>query len=147
MSRLLPVLVSLSFMMLGLALAPLRPLPAGAEIVASIAAVPVCHGATRTNCVVDGDTLWLFSEKIRIAGIDAPEVKGACGSERERARLATLRLAELLAAGPMRVERQGLDRYGRTLAEIAVDGADVGRALVSEGLARPWGGRRQPWCG
>ncbi len=42
--------------------------------------------------------------------------------------------------------RQGTDRYGRTLAAIRVEGHDVGDILVSEGLARTWAGRREPWC-
>ncbi|PAP96113.1 thermonuclease family protein [Mesorhizobium wenxiniae] len=38
------------------------------------------------------------------------------------------------------------DRYGRTLATIEVDGRDVGDILIGEGLARPWTGKRRPWC-
>jgi micrococcal nuclease len=38
------------------------------------------------------------------------------------------------------------DRYGRTLARVAVGGADLGEALIAAGLARRWDGRRRPWC-
>ncbi len=38
------------------------------------------------------------------------------------------------------------DRYGRTLARMEVDGQDLGVTLVNRNLARPWRGRREPWC-
>jgi micrococcal nuclease len=38
------------------------------------------------------------------------------------------------------------DRAGRTLGTVSVDGRDVGEVLVGEELARPWEGRRKPWC-
>jgi endonuclease YncB( thermonuclease family) len=38
------------------------------------------------------------------------------------------------------------DRHGRLLATITVDGKDVGEIMIAEGLARPWVGKRQPWC-
>lgn len=34
----------------------------------------LCDETIRVNCVVDGDTIWFRSEKIRIADIDAPEI-------------------------------------------------------------------------
>jgi endonuclease YncB( thermonuclease family) len=37
-------------------------------------AMPVCRGAVRRNCVIDGDTVWVDGEKIRLSGIDAPEI-------------------------------------------------------------------------
>lgn len=120
-------------------------------LIAVCAAVPAsaepmarCNGH-RTTCVVDGDTVWISGEKIRLAGIDAPEVEGQCNAERQRAARAAERLAELLSAGPYRIERQGLDRYNRTLAVIRVGGVDVGAKLVGEGFARTWpDGIR--WC-
>ena len=39
------------------------------------------------------------------------------------------------------------DVYGRKLREVAVDGSDVGDTLISEGLARAYGGGRRSWCG
>lgn len=42
----------------------------------------LCGERQRVSCVVDGDTLWLHGEKIRIADIDTPEVSEArCDSE------------------------------------------------------------------
>ncbi|WP_394357150.1 hypothetical protein [Sphingopyxis indica] len=38
------------------------------------------------------------------------------------------------------------DRYGRKLRIVVRGGTSVGSVLVAEGLARPWEGRRRPWC-
>ncbi|WP_332310943.1 thermonuclease family protein [Novosphingopyxis sp. YJ-S2-01] len=95
--------------------------------------------------MVDGDTAWVNGEKIRLANIDAPEIRGKCSSERALAIAARNRLATLLRPG-FQIHRTGTDRYGRTLARITVDGVDVGRVLVVEGLAREWTSRREPWC-
>ena len=102
--------------------------------------------------VVDGDTIVVAGETIRLLDIDAPELRGKCEAEKRLARAAAARLTELLAGRPWRIERiRRKDRWGRTLALITTDerGATVsiGAFLVSEGLARPWQGRRRPWCG
>ncbi|HWK40789.1 MAG TPA: thermonuclease family protein [Croceibacterium sp.] len=96
--------------------------------------------------MVDGDTFWINGEKVRIETIDAPEINGQCPYERQLAAQARDRLAVLLGAG-FQMQRNGADRYGRTLARITVQGRDAGAILISEGLARPWEGRRRPWCG
>lgn len=38
------------------------------------AAFPICGKGRRITCIVDGDTFWLWGERIRIADIDAPEI-------------------------------------------------------------------------
>lgn len=109
--------------------------------------LPVCRGFKRIDCVVDGDTFWVAGEKIRIADIDAPEVQGDCARERDLADRATQRLSEVLSSGPLSIRRQGEDRYGRTLATVRAGETEVGRALVHEGLAQRWIGRKAQWCG
>ena len=98
----------------------------------------------------DGDSLRLGmtqeSEAIRIFNIDAPEIEGQCAYESNLAQRSKHRLAELLQGQSVEVLRQGTDRYGRTLASVRVNGRDAGDILVSEGLARIWSGRREPWC-
>ncbi|MBX9451588.1 MAG: thermonuclease family protein [Mesorhizobium sp.] len=100
--------------------------------------------------VWDGDSIRLGttrqSEAVRIFNIDAPEIEGQCAYETDLAQQSKIRLAELLKGRRIEVLRQGTDRYGRTLAAIRVEGRDVGDILVSEGLARTWAGRREPWC-
>jgi endonuclease YncB( thermonuclease family) len=98
--------------------------------------------------VVDGDTLDVGGERIRLANIDAPEMppKSRCASEAEGALAATARLRSLVGEGSLTLRRTGEDRYGRTLAHVYVDQADVGDALIAAGLVRPWEGRRRSWC-
>ena len=98
--------------------------------------------------VVDGDTLDVAGERIRIVNIDTPEMppKAECASEADGALRARDSLDTFVRAGSVTLERTGTDRYGRTLAHVRVDGEDAGEALVAAGLARPWDGRRRSWC-
>lgn len=108
----------------------------------------VC-GMMRSTCVVDGDTFHLDGVKIRIADIDTPELKGRCEWEIAKAEEARDRLTVLLSEGPFEVVPIGdrdEDQYGRKLRIITRNGASLGDQLVSEGLARTWTGRREPWC-
>jgi endonuclease YncB( thermonuclease family) len=110
----------------------------------------LCSGSVRTHCVVDGDTLWHEGVKIRIADIDTPEVSSPkCQAEATSGAKATSRLLQLVNAGPFEVlawEGRDEDKYGRKLRILVRDGHSLGNVLVSEGLARTWAGRRQPWC-
>lgn len=98
--------------------------------------------------VIDGDTFVWHGETVRIANIDAPELHGAkCESELALAIKATERLTMLLTNQPFELVRLARkDKYGRTLATVVVGKVDIGAQLVHEGLARPWRGRRYPWC-
>ena len=112
---------------------------------------PLCDGPVRVTCVVDGDTIWLAGEKIRIADINTPEVSApACPREARLGREATLRLQELLNHGPFTVEPgasgRDTDSYGRSLRVITRHGESLGTALVAEGLAERWQGYRRNWC-
>lgn len=108
-----------------------------------------CHSGGGSNCVVDGDTFWMDGTKIRIADIDAPETHPSrCPEEARLGTAATQRLQALLNAGPVTLETgdRATDRYGRALRIVTRGGKSLGEQLVSEGLARRWTGRRQPWC-
>ena len=106
-----------------------------------------CHRGGGINCVVDGDTIWMHGEKIRLPDIDTPETHPPrCAREAELGAAATNRLHALLNGGAVSVSRDGTDRYGRTLARVYVNGAPVGDRLIAEGLARPYGNGRRPWC-
>ncbi len=111
--------------------------------------MPLCGSARRINCVVDGDTIWVKGEKIRIADIDTPEIfSPKCASEKARGEEATARLADLLNQGPFELvdyERE-TDRYGRSLKIVMRNGRSLGGVLVAEGLAREWDGARHGWC-
>lgn len=108
-----------------------------------------CHTGGGYDCVVDGDTIWLKGEKIRIADIDAPEThEYRCASEKALGDRATRRLHDLLESGAITLQgiERDKDRYGRKLRIVLVDGTSVGDTLVGEGLARYYGTGRRPWC-
>jgi len=102
------------------------------------------------TCVYDGDTFWLGGEAYRIEDIDTPEKKSPqCTSEAILASDATRRLIEILNIGEFALVQRGgrdIDRYGRRLRTVEIAGASIAMVLISEGLARPWTGKRQPWC-
>ena len=110
----------------------------------------LCPYGGGENCVVDGDTIWLQGEKIRIADIDTPETHPPrCPQEALLGEKATLRLRDLLNQGAFSLQpiKRDRDRYGRKLRILMRNGQSLGMILVQEGLARPYqGGRRQPWC-
>lgn len=108
-----------------------------------------CHSGGGVDCVVDGDTFWMDGTKIRVADIDAPETHPPrCDEEERLGNAATERLQALLNAGPVTLEvgDRATDKYGRALRIVTRGGKSLGEQLVSEGLARRWTGRRQPWC-
>ena len=87
----------------------------------------------------DGDSLRLGGDRIRLLGIDAPELDQVCwdpdGAEWPCGRVARERLAALLEAGMATCGPEGEDRYGRILATCRAGGSDIAAAMVAEGLA------------
>lgn len=95
--------------------------------------------------IVDGDTVAVGEERVRLLDIDAPETwHPRCERELVIGLEAKQRLRELLA-GPVEIERHGRDRYGRTLARLRTPGGDAGGALLLAGLAIPWRAGRDAW--
>lgn len=78
--------------------------------------------------VTDGDTIRCGGERIRLLGIDAPELPGHCRSGRTCAPgdpyASTKSLSDALT-GPLTIERVGEDHYGRTLAMVAGGNGDL----------------------
>lgn len=109
--------------------------------------------------VVDGDTLavrariWLDQQVeilVRLDGIDAPELRGACADERRRAGAARAGLERLVQDGDVSLLAVRHDKYGgRVRATVLdADGRDLAQALIAADLVRPYaGGARQSWCG
>ncbi|QHL92057.1 thermonuclease family protein (plasmid) [Sphingomonas changnyeongensis] len=97
--------------------------------------------AAMALCIVtDGDSLRCGAERIRIAGIDAPEIR-RCPRHRTCTPgdgRASKRALEALTAGrALRVERVGRDRYGRTLAKVYVGRLNIACAMMARGYAVP----------
>jgi micrococcal nuclease len=109
-----------------------------------------CAQPPHRNCIVDGDTFYVGSQSIRIAGIDAPELNPPqCSREYELGEEASIRLIQLLNDGPFEIRYAGgddVDQYGRKLRTVVRDGTDIGSLLQQEGLARRWAGRHLTWC-
>jgi endonuclease YncB( thermonuclease family) len=105
-------------------------------------------------CVIDGDTFKLGDRKIRIIGIDAPEVSGACPRERKLAERATAGLQSLLNQGPfLMTGRIGdlQDRYGRDLRALDRERPDgssqsIAAEMRDRGLAHRYLGTKMSWC-
>ena len=84
--------------------------------------------------MIDGDTLDLDGERIRLFGIDAPERGQSCGPL-ACGKAATESLADILSAGPVRCVPVETDRYGRTVARCKAGRVDVNREMVRQGMA------------
>ena len=108
--------------------------------------------------VLDGDTfearveVWpdlLVAVSVRLAGVDAPELKGKCPGERMTALRAYEMLDELLTHLPVTLAKVKHDKFaGRVDATVTAGGVDVAQALINVGLARRYDGKaRQGWCG
>lgn len=109
--------------------------------------------------VVDGDTfearvhLWPgldMTTRVRLRGIDAPELKGNCAEEFRMADAASAALQSMLADGDVTIFNIGPDKYnGRVVADAATRQVpNVSSALLAAGHARRYeGGRRSGWCG
>ena len=109
--------------------------------------------------VIDGDTLdvrariWLGQEvsiRVRLAGIDAPELRGRCDGEKRLAEEAKAYLRAMVGEGSVTLSEVRYGKFaGRVMAQVSnAAGEDLSQALVAAGLARDYaGGRRQSWCG
>jgi endonuclease YncB( thermonuclease family) len=109
----------------------------------------LCNEGGLTNCVVSGDSFYLGGRTVRIARIEAPQLYGAaCPKEAALGRQSAVSLQKLLNSGEIEMTKvpQDLDRYGLLLRSVAVDGKDVGHAMISFGLARRIGDIGHNWC-
>jgi micrococcal nuclease len=84
--------------------------------------------------VTDGDTIKvLVSEKqllrVRLAFCDAPEKKQAFGTRAKQV------MSELVFGKDIELRTRAVDRYGRTVAQVLVEGKDVGTEMVRQGMA------------
>jgi endonuclease YncB( thermonuclease family) len=90
----------------------------------------------RVHCVgiSDGDTIRVLTSakqqvRIRIAFIDAPKKSQAFGQRAKQA------MSELVFGKDVELESHTVDRYGRLVAVVYVNGVDAGLELLKQGLA------------
>ncbi len=123
-------------LLLGLALLAIRWLPPS-EPEGKLA------GAVR---VADGDSLVLAGERVRLKGIDAPELEQFCGVPGRRwpcGRQAARVLQRLTGHGRVICDLFGADRYGRQLGHCRAGNTDLNRAMVEMGWAVAYGDYRR----
>lgn len=100
--------------------------------------------AGMVSYVSDGDTVWVKPDdggparKLRIDGIDAPEICQAAGVRSKDA------LAGYVLHRHVEVTVRGNDDYGRGLARLRLDGEDLGARMVREGFAWSYRYRHNP---
>lgn len=92
--------------------------------------------------VIDGDTIEIHGQRIRIAGIDAVESDQLCWQAHGRpwrcGQVAALALSDLVGARNVACTAIGQDRYHRLLGMCSVRGVDLGMHMVSAGYAIPY---------
>ncbi|QDP20433.1 thermonuclease family protein [Sphingomonas xanthus] len=86
----------------------------------------------------DGDSLDIGDVRVRLFGIDAPELSQTCqkgGQSWDCGRDAKDRLASLVQGREVRCVPTGFDVHGRTIARCSAGGVDLNRAMVASGYA------------
>lgn len=109
-------------------------------------AVRLDHVETRNLAgqpvINDGDTITLGTERIRLRGLDAPELSQICrkdGAGYACGRRAREALTTLIGEGPVACTGWERDRYGRLLATCSVSGRDINARMVESGWAVAYG--------
>ncbi|WP_298242233.1 thermonuclease family protein [uncultured Bradyrhizobium sp.] len=128
-----------------------------AEVVLQHAGGPNVREPVDVIRTIDGDTFLArvrqrdgrdLVVRVRLRGIDAPELKASCQEELDKAEAAARALRDLLGQGGVTITNLGPDKYGRVLADVATRRtANVSAALLAGGFARSYGGgHRDGWC-
>jgi endonuclease YncB( thermonuclease family) len=138
-----------------------RDIPAETETTGSLSATAIFSRGiypAEVLRIVDGDTfearvqVWpgiAITTRVRLRGIDTPELKARCPQERVKAEAARAKLAALLSQGGVELSRIGLDKFGGRIDAAASTRftPDVSAAILQAGLGRSYaGGRREGWC-
>jgi len=93
-------------------------------------------GAVR---IIDGDTIEIAGQRVRLEGIDAPETAQTCGhrggTEWHCGKTAAMELAKLVSGQPVSCNRRGTDKYGRMLGVCFVGDLNINAEMVRRGHA------------
>lgn len=92
--------------------------------------------------ITDGDTIRIGGTRIRLKGIDAPEMKQTCSRSGRTYRCgdaARRALVDIVSGESVQCRSSGRDRYRRVLARCSVKGSDIGVRMVEEGWAVSYG--------
>jgi len=118
----------------------LTDLPTIRHVVSGLLSVPRPVSAEdRVTAIIDGDTLVWKGRRVRLHGMDAPEMDQTCRDASRRTYRCGWRarqhLKEIISGRPISCERVTIDRYGRDVAVCLVDGIDIGERMVHDGWA------------
>jgi len=105
---------------------------------ATIMPAEAADTSTGIPTVIDGDTIDIHGQRIRLHGIDAPESKQVCisgGTKYRCGQKAALALSDRIGRGSVTCEAKDTDRYGRVVAVCFKGQEDLNGWLVSQGLA------------
>ena len=94
------------------------------------------HVKSQELKVVDGDTIHLNGEKIRFAGIDAPELKQTCikeGEENPCGEMAKQIIIDKIGNNTVECISNGKDQYKRILAECFINNESLSSYIVRHG--------------
>lgn len=98
----------------------------------------IVEGNFKVIGIADGDTMTLLDEddngkkstlKVRLAEIDAPEKSQDFGQ------VAKVKLSTLCFGKQVKLVSYEMDRYGRYIGYVSIDGIDVNKEMVKSGLA------------
>ena len=109
----------------------------------ALASTPLAGGLSGSARIIDGDTIEVAGERIRLLDIDAPETAQRCtradGAVYECGASATAALASLTEGARVRCIADGKDRYGRLLATCIAERrsgpVEINRSMVALGWA------------
>ena len=110
---------------------------------------PITQG--RVIKCYDGDTITiaaylpyknseLYKFSVRINGIDCPEIKSKCVSEKDCAQIAKKYVEDKILHKMVRLENVSLEKYGRILADVYIDNISIGDYLIGHRLAVKYDG-------
>ena len=88
--------------------------------------------------VIDGDTLRVGDDRIRLKGIDACELgqpHALRGTVLDCGRIASAKLSDLIGKHDLLCIGRTRDRYGRRLARCLASNRDLGEAMIDAGVA------------
>lgn len=129
-----------------------------AETIWKRAGSPDTRHAVDVIRTIDGDTFEArvhlppdlnLTTRIRLRGVDAPELKASCQQELQMAESATNALRALLGEGGVTIFNIGPDKYaGRVVADAATRRTgNVSTTMLAAGHVRSYGGgHRSGWC-
>jgi endonuclease YncB( thermonuclease family) len=108
-------------------------------VLAAIGPASTQEGLTGVASVIDGDTIEIRGQRVRLYGIDSPESSQLCvrptGERWRCGQQASFALADLIGRSIVSCQPRDRDRYGRIVAVCFNGTANLNRWMVANGWA------------